>query len=219
MTLSNNWLFSCLECNTCIMVDTFCSVTSRAICTIAQWPAVLHCIQCLWGLLISILTSIHYLPSSITVGWMFDEARNCSSPLSASLKWWMLACFTLQIIWIKKKSDAHLWSFSGRFQLVEIWWQISPANWGTNVLSNIFCHDLAKWLSHFLFSFSIFFSFIELNHYYKGAWLLTPIPPSYMVVPKSNIANTHSFKKPINPNVNNTRVRPDDTCHKKVTTK
>ena len=108
--------------------------------------------------------------------------------------------------------------------LVIIFWQI-PIGWDlvTNFTSKLgnkcFIQHLLSWLGKTVKSFSIFFSFIELNHYYKGAWLLTPIPPSYMVVPKSNIANTHSFKKPMNPNVNNTRVRPDDTCHKKVTTK
>ena len=42
--------------------------------------------------------------------------------------------------------------------------------------------------------------------------LLTPIPPSYMVVPESNIANTHYSKKLMNPNVDSTKARPDDTA-------
>jgi len=42
--------------------------------------------------------------------------------------------------------------------------------------------------------------------------LLTPIPPSYMVAPESNIANTHYSKKLINPNINSTKARPDNTA-------
>jgi len=42
--------------------------------------------------------------------------------------------------------------------------------------------------------------------------LLTPISPSYMVVPESNIANTHNSKKLMSPNIENTKARPDDTA-------
>jgi len=42
--------------------------------------------------------------------------------------------------------------------------------------------------------------------------LLTPIPPSYMVVPKSNIANTHISKNLMSSNIENTKARPDDTA-------
>jgi len=41
---------------------------------------------------------------------------------------------------------------------------------------------------------------------------LTPILPSCMVVPGSNIANIHSSSKPMNPNVKNTKARPDNTA-------
>ena len=41
--------------------------------------------------------------------------------------------------------------------------------------------------------------------------LLTPIPPSYMVAPKSSIVNTHNSKKLMSPNFENTKARPDDT--------
>jgi len=44
------------------------------------------------------------------------------------------------------------------------------------------------------------------------ASLLTPIPPSYMVAPESNIANTHTSKKFMSPNFENTIARPDDTA-------
>ena len=37
-------------------------------------------------------------------------------------------------------------------------------------ISDIQCHDLAKWLSYFLFSFSFFISFIQLNYYKGKAW-------------------------------------------------
>ena len=49
---------------------------------------------------------------------------------------------------------------------------------------------------------------IELN----SSLLLTPIPPSYMVAPKSNIVNTHNSKKLMSPNFKNTNARPDDTA-------
>ena len=42
--------------------------------------------------------------------------------------------------------------------------------------------------------------------------LLTPIPPSYMVAPESNIANTHTSKKLMSPNFENTIAKPDDTA-------
>ena len=42
--------------------------------------------------------------------------------------------------------------------------------------------------------------------------LLTLIPPSYMVAPESNIANTHTSKKLMSPNFENTIARPDDTA-------
>jgi len=42
--------------------------------------------------------------------------------------------------------------------------------------------------------------------------LLTPIPPSCMVAPKSNIANIHNSPKFMNPNVESTKARPDDTA-------
>jgi len=41
--------------------------------------------------------------------------------------------------------------------------------------------------------------------------LLTPILPSYMVAPKSSIANTHNSKKLMSPNFKNTKARPDNT--------
>jgi len=42
--------------------------------------------------------------------------------------------------------------------------------------------------------------------------LLTLILPSYMVAPESNIANTHTSKKLMSPNFENTIARPDDTA-------
>jgi len=42
--------------------------------------------------------------------------------------------------------------------------------------------------------------------------LLTPIPPSYMVASKSNIANTHNSKKCMSPNFVNTKERLDNTA-------
>ena len=49
-------------------------------------------------------------------------------------------------------------------------------------------------------------------NYWICKTLLTPIPPSYMVVPESNIANTHNSKKPMSPNFENTIARPDNTA-------
>ena len=44
----------------------------------------------------------------------------------------------------------------------------------------------------------------------KCITLFTLIPPSYMVAPESNIANTHTSKKLMSPNFENTIARPDD---------
>ena len=46
----------------------------------------------------------------------------------------------------------------------------------------------------------------------KCITLFTLIPPSYMVAPESNIANTHTSKKLMSPNFENTIARPDDTA-------
>ena len=52
----------------------------------------------------------------------------------------------------------------------------------------------------------------QLTYTTNNTSLLTPIPPSCMVTPESNIANIHSSPKPMNPNVESTKARPDDTA-------
>ena len=73
---------------------------------------------------------------------------------------------------------------------------------------------MAKSLFIFLFLFLSFSFLLDLLHRREYgtqvSLLLTPILPSYMVVPESNIANTHYSKKLMNPNVDSTEARPDN---------
>jgi len=65
--------------------------------------------------------------------------------------------------------------------------------------------------SLFIFLFFFFWTYCTRISTEKSL-LLTPILPFCMVVPESNIANIHSFYKPMNPNIENTKVRPDNTA-------